>query len=148
MYYNYIKCEAICLGIEQLIKIRGKPLAKALNRQLAVFPTIRRPCTDFLTGLSACLPACLPVCVSDLIWEKGRPDRRLWSIRIVLYSRSLAVHSNGGCLGCLLRRPWFDLIWGRADIKALVQFDRSTESFVVFAGWLFKQSSSGFKAVV
>src|SRR6266576_417715 len=63
MYYNYIKCKVICLGIKHLIKTRGKPLAEAPNRQLAVFPTIRRPCTDFLTGLSACLPACayLPV---------------------------------------------------------------------------------------
>jgi hypothetical protein len=29
-----------------------------------VFPIIRRPCTDFLTRPSACLPACLPVCLS------------------------------------------------------------------------------------
>ena len=40
-----------------------------------------------------------------------------------------------------------DSIWRWADIEALVQFDqsidRSIESFVVFAGWLFEQSSSG-----
>ena len=141
MYYNYIKCKVIYLGIEQSIKTRGKPLAEAPNRQLAVFPTIRRPCTDFLTGLSACLPACLSVCLSvpacvylsmpivciylylssvppvcataylSVIWGKGRPDRRLRLIRlivliqIVLYGRSLAVHSNGGRLGYLPRRP-------------------------------------------
>src|SRR6266700_3431802 len=62
MYYNYIKCKAICLGIKQLIKIWGKPLAKSVNRQLAVFTTIFRPFTYFLTGLCACLPACLPAC--------------------------------------------------------------------------------------
>ena len=55
MYYNYIKYKAICLGVKQLIEIWGKSLAEAPNRQLAVFPTIRRPCTDFLTGLCACL---------------------------------------------------------------------------------------------
>src|ERR1700679_2100524 len=38
-----------------------------------------------------------------------------------------------------------DSIRRRADIEALVQFDRSIESFVVFVAWLFKwlSSSSG-----
>ena len=35
--------------------------------------------------------------------------------------------SNGGCLGCLPRPS----------------IDRLIELFVVFAGWLFKRSSSG-----
>ena len=87
MYYNYIKCKAICLGIEHLIKIRGKPLAKALNRQLAVFPTIRRPCTDFLTGLCACLLACLPVptCLCLFVYAY------------------LSVFVCGGIRGCLIQ---------------------------------------------
>ena len=108
------------------------------------------------------MPACLylpsvpPVCATvytylSVIWGKGRPDQRLCLIqlivliRIVLYGRSLAVYLNGGRLGCFPRG--LDLIWRRADIKALVQFDRSIdrliESFVVFAAWLFKRSSSG-----
>ena len=60
LYYNYIKCSAI----GQAIEIRGKPLAKAPNHQLAVFPTICWLCTDFLTRPSACLPACLPAYLS------------------------------------------------------------------------------------
>src|SRR6266581_3243666 len=41
----------------------GKALAEAPNRRLAVFPMIRRSCTDFLTRPNACLPACLPTCL-------------------------------------------------------------------------------------
>ena len=193
MYYNYIKYKAIYLGIEQLIKIRGKSLAKAPNCQLAVFLTIRRLYTDFLTGLSACLPACaylpvhtclyilewlssssgngrlvlaivlsylptylptcLPVCVYVCIcvwfnWEKGRPDWRLWSIRIVLYGCSLAVYSNGGCLGCLPRKPWFDFrYWSFSSIRSI---DRLNRSWCSLAGYsnghrlvLRRSSSSG-----
>ncbi len=51
---------------------------------------------------------------------RGRPDWRLWLIRIVLYSCSLAVYLNGGCLGCLLRRPWFDLVMGQYWSSGLV----------------------------
>ena len=40
-------------------------------------------------------------------------DRLIALIRMVLYGRSLAVHSNGGRLGCLPRRPWFDSATGR-----------------------------------
>ena len=50
------------------------------------------------------LPSVPSVCATvyaylSVIWGKGRPDRRLCLIRIVLYGRSLAVHSNGGRLG-------------------------------------------------
>ena len=66
---------------------------------------------------------CLPVCASCLCYclclpvcnlgersarSKAPPDsidRLIVLIRIVLYGRSLAVHSNGGRLGCLPRRP-------------------------------------------
>ena len=51
-------------------------------------------------------------------------DRLIVLIRIVLYGRSLAVHSNGGRLGCL---GGLDSIRRRADIKALAQFDRSID---------------------
>src|ERR1700733_12684180 len=108
---------------------------------------IHRPCADFLTRPSACLPACLPACPAcptcltvlparaylsvpacratclclpsiAVIRGRGRPDQRLCLIRlrsivlirIVLYGRSLAVRLNGGRLGCLPRRPRFDLI--------------------------------------
>ena len=36
------------------------PLAGAPSRRLAVFPTIRRPCTDFLTKPSVCLSVPTP----------------------------------------------------------------------------------------
>ena len=35
------------------------------------------------------------------------------------------------------------MIRWQANVEALVRFDRSIESFVVFAGWLFERSSSG-----
>ena len=52
-----------------------------------------------------------------------------------LYIRTVVVW--GASLGGL------DSIRRRADIEALVQFDRSIESFVVFVAWLFKWLSSG-----
>ena len=48
-------------------------------------------------------------------------DRLIVLIRIILYSRLLAVYSNSGRLGGL------NLIWRRADIEALVKFDRSID---------------------
>src|SRR6266567_999850 len=101
MYYNYIKCRAIC----QATEIRGKPLAKAPNHQLAVFLTICWLCTDFLTRPSACLPACLPVSVSGLIRGEQFESIRAFDRADPSYGRSLAVHSDGGYLGCLPRRP-------------------------------------------
>src|SRR6266581_4147220 len=103
----------------------GKALAEAPNRRLAVFPIIRRSCTNFLTRPNAYLPACLPTClpnclpaclptyiptclptcipaclptvsVSGLIRGRGRPNQRLSLIRIVPYGRSLAVYLNSG----------------------------------------------------
>ena len=71
----------------------------------------------------------------SVIWGKGRPDRRLCLIRlivlirIVLYGRSLAVHLNGGRLGCLPRRPWFDSATGRyrssSSIRSIDWLNRS-----------------------
>ena len=63
-----------------------------------------------------CLPSVSPVYATvyaylSVIWGKGRPNQRLRLIRLivliqtVLYSRSLAVHLNGGRLGYLPRRP-------------------------------------------
>src|SRR5271156_4153653 len=53
---------------------------------------------------------CLPVCnLGERSARSKAPsdsiDRLIVLIRIVLYGRSLAVHSNGGRLGCLPRRP-------------------------------------------
>ena len=53
---------------------------------------------------------CLPVCnLGERLARSKAPsdliDRLIVLIRIVLYGRSLAVHSNGGRLGCLPRRP-------------------------------------------
>jgi hypothetical protein len=39
---------------------RWGSLAEAPNRQLVAFLTVRRPCTDFPTRPSTCLPAYLP----------------------------------------------------------------------------------------
>ena len=129
MYYNYIKCKAICLGIEQLIKIRGKSLAKAPNRQLAVSPTIRRPCTDFLTGLSACLSACLPAYLP------------VHTCLYLLVYACLSVSVYGGIKGCLI---WFGGKVG--PIKGFDWFDwlidciDSNRSLWAFAGWLWLDS--------
>jgi hypothetical protein len=68
---------------------RGKPVAEAPNRRLAVFPIIRRPCADFPTRpsgclpdylltclpaylptyLPTCLPACLPACLPTYLYQ-------------------------------------------------------------------------------
>jgi hypothetical protein len=53
---------------------------------------------------------CLPVCnLGERSARSKAPpdsiDRLIVLIRMVLYGRSLAVHSNGGRLGCLPRRP-------------------------------------------
>ena len=105
---------------------------------------IRQPCTDFLTRPSACLPACLPACLSVCLsvcllvslsvcqclpvyicnFAEGLAQL-IVLIRIVLYGRSLAVHSTvvvwGASLGGL------DSIRRWADIEALVQFNGSID---------------------
>jgi hypothetical protein len=54
------------LGVKRLIKeTKGKPVVEAPNYQLAVFPIIYRPYTDFPTRPSAYLPAY--ILVSGLI---------------------------------------------------------------------------------
>ena len=96
------------------------------------------------SGNSPLLLACLPVSMSDLILRRGRPHRRLWLIRIVPYSRSLAVDLDGGYLGASL--GGLDSIrFGSGPILRLWfnSTDRLIESFVVFAGWLPELSSSG-----
>ena len=65
-------------------------------------------------------------------------------IRIVPYSRSLAVDSDGGYLGASL--GGLDSIrFGSGPILRLWfnSTDRLIELFVVFAGWLSELSSSG-----
>ena len=63
-----------------------------------------------------CLPSVSPVYATvyaylSVIWGKGQPNQKLHLIqlivliRTVLYSHSLAVHLNGGHLGCLPKRP-------------------------------------------
>jgi len=126
-----------CLGVDWL-RWRGGSLSEASKYQLVVFPTIRRLYTDFLTRPSACLCQCLiqfrggvegsnwfnwPIDCIDSI------DRLIVLIWIVPYRRSLAVHSNGGRLGCLPRRPWFHLMmgryWGSSLIRLIDWLNRS-----------------------
>jgi len=59
------------------------------------------------TYLPACLPTYIPaylpaVSVSGSIRGRGRPDQRLSLIRIIPYSRLLAVHLNSGVWGAPL----------------------------------------------
>src|SRR6266576_1579065 len=81
----------------------------ATNRRLAVFPMFCQPYTYFLTRPSACLPTCLPACLPVSVSGSIRGERfesiRAFDRADPSYGRSLAVHSDGGCLGCLLRRP-------------------------------------------
>jgi len=60
-----------------------------------------------LSYLSAYLPACLPVSVSVSGSIRGEQFEsiRAFDRADPSYGRSLAVHSDGGCLGCLPRRP-------------------------------------------
>ena len=119
--------------------IEGEAFAKALNRRLAVFPIIRRPCTD-LTRPSACVPACLPTAsVSGLIRGRSRPDQRLidsnrslwpfagctfeWQSSGVPPQEALIRFGDGPIL-----KLWFNSI------------DQLIKSFVVFAGWSFERS--------
>ena len=60
------------------------------------------------TRLSACLPTYLPICPCQCLiqFRKGvGPIEGSDLFKIVLYSRSLAIHLNGGRLGCFPRRP-------------------------------------------
>ena len=116
------------------------------------------------------LPSVPPVCTVyaylSVIWGKGRPDRRLrliWLfilIQTVLYGRSLAVHSNGGRLGCLPRRPWFDSATGRYQSSGSIRSidwlnrwwrlldGRSNGGRLVLATvvWFWRQSSAGCRS--
>ena len=84
--------------------------------------------------ICACLCYCLYLPVCNLGERSARLkalpnsiDRLIVLIRIILYGRSLVV-VWGASLGGL------DSIRRRADIEALVQFDRSIESFVALNG--------------
>jgi len=64
-------------------------------------------------------------------------DRLIVLIWIVLYGRSLAVHSNGGRLGCLPRRLWFDSATGRYQSSGSIQsIDWLNRSWCSLAGRL------------
>jgi hypothetical protein len=71
----------------------------------ACLPTYLPACLP--TYLPACLPTYIPAClptvsVSGSIRGRGRPDQRLSLIRIIPYSRSLAVQLNSGVWGAPL----------------------------------------------
>ena len=133
---------------------------------------IRRPCTDFLTKPSACLPACPPACPPACL-----PACLLACLPACLPAclRQCLVQFGGG-VGLIEGSDWFEsfsmtirwlyirtvVVWGaslgglnsirwRANIKALVQFDRSIDWIVRGVYWLvvrtvvvwFWQRSSG-----
>jgi hypothetical protein len=138
-------CLSVCLSI---------CLSICLSVYLSVYLYLPMPTCLWLLSVPTvcayclCLPSVPTVCAYCLylpvyaylsvIWAKGRPDRRLCLIRlivliqIVLYGRSLAVHSNGGRLGCLPRRPWFDSAMGRyrssGSIRSIDWLNRSSRS--------------------
>ncbi len=133
------------------IEIRGKPLAEAPNRQLAVFPTIRRPCTDFLTGLSVRLPACLPACaclpVPTCLCLPVGPTCRAYLSGLPVWAylsgpaclclpMSTCPYLSVVVLGCLI---WFggkvSLIKGSDWFDWLIDCIDSNCSLWAFAGW-------------
>ena len=123
------------------------------------------------TVCASCLCYCLYLPVCNLgersARSKAPPDLINWLIIliwIVLYGRSLAVYSNGGRLGCLHRRPWFDSAtgryWSSGSIRLIDWLDRLWRSLdgclnggrlvlaVVVWFWRWSSGSGGGRLVL
>ena len=88
---------------------------------------------------TSCICYCLYLPVCNLGERSARSrappnaiNRLIVLIRMVLYGRSLAVDSNGGRLGCLPRRPWFDSAtgryWSSGPIRSIDRLNHSWRS--------------------
>ena len=88
-----------------------------------------------------CYCLCLPICNlgERSAQSKALPDlidRLIVLIQIILYGCLLAVHSNSSCLGCFLKRPWFDLATGRYRSSGSIQsIDRLNHLWCLLAGY-------------
>ena len=130
-----------------------------------VFLIIYWPCTDFLTRPSACLPTCLPTCLPAYLpayLPTCLPTYLPACLPACPYQ--CLIQFRGG-VGPIEGSNWFEsfsmgvrwlcirtlVVWGtslggldsirrRADIEALVQFDRSIDWIVRGVRWLVVQT--------